>query len=208
MARYTGSVCRICRREGEKLYLKGQRCYTDKCAFERHPYVPGEHGQGRIKLSQHGMQLREKQKLRKRYGILEKQFRRYFEMAEKMSGVTGDNFLQLLERRLDNVVYRLGFATSRNEARQFVLHGHILVNGKKINISSYQVSVNDHIAIKESSMKINRFKDIFEFNADITTPKWLSQDMEKAEGEVLALPEKEDIEFPVEEHLIVEYYSR
>lgn len=208
MARYRGSVCRICRREGEKLYLKGERCYTDKCAIERRPYAPGEHGQGRTKLSGYGLQLREKQKVKRIYGILEKQFKRYFLMAEKMVGVTGENFLRLLERRLDNVVYRLGFATSRNEARQFVLHGHILVNGRKVNIPSYQVDEGDVISVKDSSRKSKRFKEVFEINSEITPPKWLSSDLEKAEGKVLSLPEREDIDYPVEEHLIVEYYSR
>lgn len=208
MARYRGSVCRICRREGEKLYLKGERCYTDKCAIERRPYPPGEHGQGRNKQSGYGIQLREKQKVRRIYGILENQYRNYFEKAEKMPGVTGENFLQILERRLDNVVFRLGFATSRNEARQFVLHGHILVNGRKVNIPSYQVEVDDVISVKEESRKTTRFKEVFEFNAEITVPKWISVDMEKGEGKVLALPDREDIDYPVEEHLIVEFYSR
>src|SRR5690554_2205721 len=208
MARYRGSVCRICRREGEKLYLKGERCYTDKCAIDRRPYPPGEHGQGRHKQSEYGLQLREKQKVRRIYGILEKQFRNYFEKAEKTPGITGENFLQILERRLDNVVYRLGFATSRNEARQFVLHGHILVNGRKVNIPSYQVDVDDLITIKEKSRKSTRLKEVFEFNAEITVPKWLSVNMEKGEGKILALPDREDIDYPVEEHLIVEFYSR
>jgi len=208
MARYRGAVCRICRREGEKLYLKGERCYTDKCAIERRPYPPGEHGQGRNKQSGYGVQLREKQKVRRLYGILENQYRNYFEKAEKMPGVTGENFLQILERRLDNVVFRLGFATSRNEARQFVLHGHILVNGRKVNIPSYQVDVDDVISVKEESLKTTRFKEVLEFNAEITVPKWLSVDLEKAEGKVLALPDREDIDYPVEEHLIVEFYSR
>lgn len=208
MARYRGAVCRICRREGEKLYLKGERCYTDKCAIERRPYPPGEHGQGRNKQSGYGVQLREKQKVRRLYGILENQYRNYFEKAEKMPGVTGENFLQILERRLDNVVFRLGFATSRNEARQFVLHGHILVNGRKVNIPSYQVDVDDIISVKEESLKTTRFKEVLEFNAEITVPKWLSVDLEKGEGKVLALPDREDIDYPVEEHLIVEFYSR
>ncbi|QTL99274.1 30S ribosomal protein S4 [Iocasia frigidifontis] len=208
MARYRGSVCRLCRREGEKLYLKGERCYTDKCAIERRAYPPGEHGQGRIKLSEYGLQLREKQKVRRIYGILEKQYGNYFAKAENMPGVTGENFLQLLERRLDNTVYRMGFATSRNEARQFVLHGHILVNGKKVNIPSYQVDVDDVIAVKDASRKGKRFKDVFEFNSEITTPDWLSVNLEKAEGKVVSLPTREDIDYPVEEHLIVEFYSR
>ncbi|MFW6034959.1 MAG: 30S ribosomal protein S4 [Halothermotrichaceae bacterium] len=208
MARYRGSVCRICRREGEKLYLKGERCYTDKCAIERRPYPPGEHGQGRHKQSEYGSQLREKQKVRKIYGILEKQFRNYFETAENMPGVTGDNLLQLLERRLDNVVFRMGFAASRNEARQFVLHGHIRVNGRKVSIPSYQVDVNDEISVKDSSRKTKRFKEVFEFNSEATPPEWLSSNLDKAEGKILSLPGLEDIDYPVEEHLIVEYYSR
>ncbi|MCG8513126.1 MAG: 30S ribosomal protein S4 [Halanaerobiales bacterium] len=208
MARYRGAVCRICRREGEKLYLKGERCYTDKCAIERRPYPPGQHGQGRQKRSDYGTQLREKQKVRRVYGILEKQFKRYFEMAEKMSGITGENFLQLLERRLDNVVFRMGFATSRNQARQLVLHGHLQVNGKKVNIPSYLVTDDDVISVKETSRKSKKFKEIFEYNSELTSPKWLSVNMDKAEGKVLSLPDREDVDLAVEEHLIVEYYSR
>lgn len=208
MARYTESVCRLCRREGEKLYLKGARCYSDKCSFDRRPYAPGEHGQGRSKVSEYGLQLREKQKVRRIYGLMENKFRRYFEKAERMRGITGENFLQLLERRLDNTVYRLGFATSRKEARQFVLHGHIYVNGDRVNIPSYQVDEGDLISIKDSSRKNSRFKEVMEFNSEITPPEWLSVDMEKGEGKVLDLPVREDIDYPVEEHLVVEYYSR
>ncbi|ADO77787.1 30S ribosomal protein S4 [Halanaerobium praevalens] len=208
MGRYTGSVCKLCRREGEKLYLKGARCYSDKCSFDRRPYVPGEHGQGRHKVSEYGTQLREKQKVRRIYGIMEKQFRNYFEKAENIAGVTGENFLQLLERRLDNVVYRMGFASSRNEARQFVLHGHITVNGRKVDIPSYQIDIDDEIKVKDSSRKSKRFKEIFEYNADFASQEWLNSDLEKAEGTIIALPEREDIDYPVEEHLIVEYYSR
>ncbi len=209
MARYRGSVCKICRREGEKLYLKGERCYTDKCPVERRPYAPGQHGKDRRgKLSEYGIQLREKQKVKSIYGILERQNRRYFKIATKMQGIAGENYLQLLERRLDNVVYRLGFATSRSEARQFVLHGHIRVNGRKVNIPSYLVDVEDVITVKESSRKLPRFKEVFEINADLKVPDWLSVDMEKAEGKVLALPTRDDIDYPVEENLIVEFYSR
>lgn len=208
MARYKESVCRLCRREGAKLYLKGARCYSEKCSFERRPYPPGEHGQGRTKVSEYGLQLREKQKVRRIYGLMEKKFRRYFEEAENMGGVTGENFLTLLERRLDNIVYRLGFASSRNEARQFVLHGHILVNGSRVNIPSYRVDENDTISVKDSSRKSKRFKEVLEFNSELTPPDWLSVNMDKAEGTVLAIPEREDIDYPVEEHLIVEYYSR
>ncbi|MFW6381528.1 MAG: 30S ribosomal protein S4 [Bacillota bacterium] len=208
MARYTESKCKLCRREGEKLYLKGARCYSDKCAFERRPYAPGENGQGRTKVSEYGLQLREKQKVRRIYGLQENKFDRYFKQAENKPGVTGEVFLHLLERRLDNVVYRMGFARSRNEARQFVLHGHIYVNGRKVNIPSYQVEEDDQISVKDSSRKSPTFKDIFDFNAELTPPEWLSVDMDKAEGTVVALPEREDIDYPVEEHLIVEYYSR
>ena len=208
MARDTGPKCKLCRREGEKLYLKGSRCYSDKCSFERRPYAPGEHGQGRAQTSEYALQLREKQKVRRIYGLQENKFKRYFGMAEGMSGVTGENFLQLLERRLDNVVYRLGFATSRNEARQFVLHGHVYVNGRKVNIPSYQVDEEDSISVKDSSRKNKRFQEILEFNEDLTPPEWLSVNMDKAEGKVISLPEMDDLDFPVEEHLIVEYYSR
>ncbi len=208
MARYTGSVCKLCRREGQKLYLKGARCYSEKCAFERRPYAPGDNGQGRRKNSQYGLQLREKQKVRRIYGLMEKKYRRYFEMAERAKGVTGENFLQLLERRLDNVVYRLGFATSRKEARQFVLHGHIYVNNKRAGIPSYQVDEGDIVTVKESSRKSKKFKEVLEINSEITPPGWLSVNMEKAEGKVISLPQREDIDYPVEEHLIVEYYSR
>ncbi|HHU92630.1 MAG TPA: 30S ribosomal protein S4 [Halanaerobiaceae bacterium] len=209
MARYRGSVCKICRREGEKLYLKGERCYTDKCPIERRPYGPGQHGKDRRgKQSEYGLQLREKQKVKSIYGVLERQNRRYFKIATKMPGIAGENYLQLLERRLDNVVYRLGFATSRSEARQLVLHGHIQVNGRKVNIPSYLVDVEETISVKEASRKLPKFKDIFEVNADLKVPEWLSVDMEKAEGKVLALPTRDDIDYPVEENLIVEFYSR
>jgi len=208
MARYTGPVCKLCRAEGEKLYLKGARCYSDKCSFDRRPYAPGEQGQGRRKTSEYGQQLREKQKVRKMYGLVEKQFRNYFEEAENMRGVTGENFLTLLERRLDNVVYRLGFASSRNEARQFVLHGHILVNDRKVDIASYRVDEGDVISLKDSSRKNDHFKEILEYNAELTPPTWLSVDLEKAEGNIVSMPEREDIDHPIEEHLIVEFYSR
>ncbi|MFW6268605.1 MAG: 30S ribosomal protein S4 [Bacillota bacterium] len=208
MARDTGPKCKLCRREGEKLYLKGARCFSDKCSFEKRPYAPGEHGQGRTQTSEYALQLREKQKVRRIYGLQENKFKRYFEMAESMPGVTGENFLQLLERRLDNTVYRMGFATSRNEARQFVLHGHIYVNGEKVNIPSYEIDEGDTVSVKDSSRKNSRFQEILEFNAELTPPEWLSVNMDKAEGKVLSLPELENIDFPVEEHLIVEYYSR
>ena len=208
MARNTGAKCKLCRREGDKLYLKGQRCYGDKCSFERRPYAPGEHGQGRVNISEYSLQLREKQKVRRIYGLQENKFKRYFETAEKMAGVTGERFLELLERRLDNTVFRLGFATSRNEARQFVLHGHIFVNDRKVNIPSYQVEEGDEISVKDSSRKNDRFQEIFEYNSEYTPPEWLSVNLDKAEGKVMSMPTMEDIDFPVEEHLIVEYYSR
>jgi len=208
MARYTGPSCRLCRREGMKLYLKGDRCYSDKCAVDRRGYAPGQHGQGRRKLSEYGIQLREKQKAKRIYGVLERQFRKYYEMAEKMKGVTGENLLQLLERRLDNVVYRLGLASSRAEARQLVRHGHFQVNGRKVNIPSYMVDVGDVITVKEKSRSSKRIKELVERAQDRTVPDWLQMDYERLEGKVIELPTKEHIDIPIEEHLIVEFYSR
>lgn len=208
MARYTDASCRLCRREGLKLYLKGERCYTDKCAIARRQYAPGQHGQRRKKQSEYGLQLREKQKAKRIYGILEKQFAKYFEMAERKKGKTGDNLLQILESRLDNVVYRLGFAASRKEARQLVLHGHFMVNGKRVNIPSYLVSVGDEIAIKEESKKSEKFKEIIEATASRISPKWLEIDSENLVGKVVALPTKEDVDIPIEDYLIVELYSK
>lgn len=208
MARYTGPVCRLCRREGEKLYLKGQRCYSDKCAISKRPYAPGQHGQSRSKTSGYGLQLREKQKVRRIYGILERQFRRYFEMAEKRPGVTGENFLQILERRLDNVVFRLGFSSSRNEARQLVLHGHVKVNGRRVNIPSFLVSVDDIIEIHEKSKTKSRMKEIKELNETYKAPSWMESDIANLSGRVLTEPNREEIDIPIEEHLIVEFYSR
>lgn len=208
MARYTGPSCRLCRREGMKLYLKGERCYTDKCAIVRRNYAPGQHGQVRRKLSEYGIQLREKQKARRIYGVLERQFRNYFELAERQPGATGENLLRLLERRLDNVVYRMGFASSRNEARQLVSHGHFTVNGRKVNIPSYLVKVGDVIAVKESSKEKPKFKDLAEMAAHRTPPAWLSVDAENMTGKVLAYPAREDIDVPISEHLIVELYSK
>ncbi|MGI6706129.1 MAG: 30S ribosomal protein S4 [Clostridia bacterium] len=207
MARYTGAVCRLCRREGMKLYLKGERCYTEKCSITRRPTPPGQHGQSRRKVSEYGLQLREKQKARRIYGVLENQFEKYFEMAERMKGITGENLLQLLERRLDNVVYRLGFASSRAQARQFVRHGHIRVNGKKVNIPSYLVNVGETISVKENSRDIDRFKEAREGTSRIV-PKWLEVDSGNLEGKVVALPVREDIDMELQEHLIVELYSR
>lgn len=207
MARYTGPVCRLCRREGTKLYLKGDRCYTDKCALSRRNYAPGQHGQSRSKLTNHGVQLREKQKVRRYYGVLEGQFKQYYEMASKQSGITGENFLKLLESRIDNVVYRLGLATSRAEARQLVVHGHFSVNGKRVNVPSILLSVGDVIEIIEKSRSSAKFKELVE-NHKSSVPQWLSVDPENMQGRVIAEPSREDIELPIEEHLIVEWYSK
>lgn len=208
MARYTGSVCKLCRREGLKLYLKGDRCYSSKCAFDRRSYAPGQHGQGRKKVSEYGIRLREKQKARRYYGVLERQFRRYFERAERQKGITGENLLVLLERRLDNVVYRLGLASSRNEARQLVRHGHFTVNGRKVNIPSFEVRAGDVIAVRDKSKESPRIKELMERAADRTPPAWLEYDADAARGRVLALPARDQIDTPVQEHLIVELYSR
>ncbi|RKD25412.1 SSU ribosomal protein S4P [Caminicella sporogenes DSM 14501] len=206
MARYTGPSCRQCRREGIKLYLKGERCYTDKCAITRRGSAPGQHGARRAKLSNYGVQLREKQKVKRYYGVLETQFRKYYELAEKQAGITGENLLSILERRLDNVVYRLGFASSRKEARQLVRHGHFTLNGHKANIPSMLVNVGDVIQVKEKSVSSPKFKELKE--KAVNTPKWLEVDMENLKGKVVAVPTREDIDLPIEEHLIVELYSR
>lgn len=208
MARYTGAVCRLCRREGQKLFLKGERCYTEKCSINRRAYVPGQHGQERKKLSEHGIQLREKQKARRYYGILESQFRKYFEMAAKKKGVTGETLLQILESRLDNVIYRLGWGTSRAEARQLVRHGHFTVNGKKVNIPSYLVKEGDVIAIKEKSRNLPKIKSILEEGEGKVIPKWLDLNSDTLEARVVGLADREDIDIPIEEHLIVEFYSK
>lgn len=209
MARYTGPVCRLCRREGKKLYLKGDRCYTNKCGIDRRGYAPGEHGQGRRgKVSEFGIQLREKQKLRRVYGILERQFENYFEMASAKHGITGETLLQILESRFDNVVYRLGFASSRPEARQLVRHGHFSVNGRKVNIPSYLTKVGDTIAVREESKKSPHFEIAAANLGQHTAPAWLELDAEKLSGRVAAVPTREQIDVPVQEHLIVEYYSR
>ena len=208
MARNTEPQCRQCRREGMKLYLKGDRCYSEKCGFTRRPVAPGQHGTSRRKLSEYGIQLREKQKVRRIYGVLEKQFRNYFDAAENMKGITGENLLQLLERRLDNVVYRMGFADSRAQARQFVRHGHITVNGKKVDIPSYLVNVGQTIAVKgKSASEMEHFKALKEGTGRTIVP-WLQVDYEKLEGTVAALPSRQDIDIEIREHLIVELYSR
>ena len=206
MARYTGATCRLCRREGMKLFLKGDRCYTGKCAFERRSYAPGQHGANKKKMSNYGTQLREKQKAKRIYGVLEGQFRRYYEKAERMRGIAGENLLMLLELRLDNVVYRLGYGASRVEARQLVTHGHFLVNGKKVDIPSYSVSVNDVITVSEKSRGSEKFKTFAENPK--TLPAWLTANVENYEGTVAAMPAREDIDVPVNETLIVELYSK
>ncbi|HAF17999.1 MAG: 30S ribosomal protein S4 [Thermacetogeniaceae bacterium] len=208
MARYTGPVCRLCRREGIKLYLKGDRCYSEKCAVDKRNYPPGQKAQGRKKVTEYGLQLREKQRARRIYGVLERQFSRYFDIAERQQGITGENLLRLLERRLDNVVYRLGFAQSRAQARQLVRHGHFTVNDKKVNIPSFLVRSGDEIAISEKSRELPLFTEIIEAAAQKTPPVWLEVDLEKMRGRVLGLPNREDIDVPIQEHLIVELYSR
>ncbi|MCG0276109.1 MAG: 30S ribosomal protein S4 [Thermosediminibacteraceae bacterium] len=208
MARYTGPVCRLCRREGIKLYLKGERCYTPKCAIDRRGYAPGQHGQMKRKLSEYGLQLREKQKAKRIYGVLERQFKIYFEEAVRRKGVTGENLLRLLECRLDNVVYRLGFAKSRAQARQIVRHGHIEVNGRKVNIPSYQVKPGDVIAVREKSRSLELFKEMAEAGKGRMVPEWLSVNYDTLTGEVMRLPNREDIDVPIQEHLIVELYSK
>ena len=209
MARYIGESCRICRREGEKLFLKGSRCYTDKCALTRRAYAPGQHGQKRKKQSEYGVQLREKQKAKSFYGVLESQFRKYFEEAARSKEVTGTRLLQILESRLDNVVYRLGLATSRSQARQLVRHGHFEVNGVKVNIPSYLTKVGDVIKVRESSANSEIFKQIIEANENgRPVPTWLESNLADKTGKIVALPTREEIDLPVQEHLIVELYSK
>ncbi len=208
MARYTGAVCRLCRREGQKLFLKGERCYTGKCAVSRRAYAPGQHGQARNrKASEYGKQLRTKQYARRYYGVLEGQFHHYFELASKMQGVTGENLLRLLESRLDNVVYRLGFASSRAEARQLVTQGHFTVNGRKVNIPSYLTKVGEVVALKENSRALDKMKALVEANSARPVPKWLEKTAEW-EAKIAAVPAREDIDLPIEETLIVELYSK
>lgn len=209
MARYHGSACRLCRRENLKLFLKGDRCYSDKCSFERRPYGPGQHGQRRGgKVSDYRVQLREKQKVRRIYGVLEKQFRGYYERADRQKGITGTNLLVLLERRLDNTVYRMGFAASRNQARQLVGHGHFLVNGKKVNIPSYLVSPGDVVEVREKSRNVPQIVDSMETFVRRGTPNWIEVEKEKFKGTLKALPNREDLTMPVQEQLIVELYSK
>jgi len=209
MARYTDAVCRLCRREGQKLFLKGDRCYTEKCALTRRAYAPGQHGQGRRnKASEYGSQLREKQKAKRYYGVLESQFRGYFEQAIKRKGKTGENLLSILETRLDNAVYRLGFAMSRAEARQLVRHGHFTVDGKKVNIPSFLVKPGMIITLKDSSRSLDKFKAVVEANSFRQPPKWLDYDANALVAKVVGIPAREDIDLPIEEQLIVELYSK
>lgn len=208
MARYTDAVCKLCRREGKKLFLKGSRCYTDKCALARRAYAPGQHGQGRKKSSEYGLQLRAKQQARRYYGIQEGQFHKYFLMAERKQGVTGDNLLQICESRIDNVVYLLGWASSRIEARQLVNHGHYEVNGKRVDIPSYLLKAGDVVTIRQKSRDSEKIKSVIETNGARPVPQWLDLDREAFSAKVLNLPTRDQIETPVEEHLIVEFYSK
>ncbi len=208
MARYTGPVCRLCRREGTKLFLKGERCMTGKCAIDRRNSAPGQHGASGKKLKEYGRQLREKQKVRRYYGVLEKQFVNYYEEADRREGMTGENLLKLLESRLDNVVYRMGMAESRREARQLVLHEHFELNGKKVNIPSMLVKVGDVVTVRENFRSSEKFKFLAEGISSKLSPKWLEVNKEKCSAKVIALPEREDIDFPINEQLIVELYSK
>ncbi|MBU4312879.1 MAG: 30S ribosomal protein S4 [Candidatus Omnitrophica bacterium] len=209
MARYTGSSCRVCRREGEKLFLKGTRCYTDKCAFGRRGYAPGQHGKGRrFKMSNYGTQLRQKQKVKKIYGILEKQFRRYFTIAARVKGVTGEKLLELLERRLDNVIFRSCFAVSRAQARQMVRHGNVLVNNRKVNIPSYSVKPGDRVQLKPKDNLVKSAKETIEKIKDRGVPEWLKSDFEALKADITRLPKREDVGMDIKEQLIVELYSK
>jgi len=208
LARHTESVCRLCRRENLKLFLKGERCYTEKCAYDRRSYPPGQHGQSRKKFSDYGTQLREKQKVKRMYGILENQFRNIFKEADRQKGITGETLLSLLERRLDNIIYRLGFANSRNEARQLVLHNHFLVNQSKVSIPSYLVKPGDVIELREKSKKVVRILEALEGVARRGVPQWLELDKNQMKGSVKGLPTREDITIPIQEKLIVELFSK
>ncbi|MCE1225929.1 MAG: 30S ribosomal protein S4 [Geobacteraceae bacterium] len=208
MARYIGPSCRLCRRENMELFLKGDRCYTDKCALKRRNYPPGQHGQGRSKTSDYGVQLREKQKVKRLYGLLEKQFRSYFDRADRMKGVTGENLLTLLERRLDNVVYRLGFASSRSEARQLVRHGHFVLNGRKATIPSMQVKTGDQIELREKSRAVVSINEALDAVVRRGIPQWLELERDAFKGAVKMIPVREDIVTPIQEQLIVELYSK
>lgn len=208
MARYTGPVCRLCRREGIKLYLKGDRCFSEKCAIDKRPFAPGQHGQGRRRNSEYGQQLREKQKARRFYGVLEKQFEHYYEEASRRQGVTGENLLQLLESRLDNVAFRLGFGASRKEARQLVRHGHFTVNGKRVDIPSYLTKPGDVIAVREKSQSAGRLKELLDLLESKTIAPWLELDAQAKVGKVVRIPSRDEIDTPVAEQMIIEHYSR
>ena len=208
MARYTGAVCRLCRREGQKLFLKGERCYSDKCSVALRGYAPGQHGQGRKKTSEYGMQLRAKQTARRFYGVQENQFHHYFEIAERKQGITGDNLLRILESRLDNVVYRVGFASSRAEARQLVGHGHFEVNGKRVDIASYLLKAGDVVSVCEKSRGSEKIKAVVEANSARPVPQWIDVNRDQLTAKVIALPTRDQIEAPVDEQLIVEFYSK
>jgi len=208
MARYTGPACKLCRREGTKLFLKGERCTSGKCALDRRSTAPGQHGAATKKQREYGIQLREKQKTKRYYGVQEKQFKSYFAEADRVEGMTGENLIKLIERRLDNVVYRMGMAESRKEARQLVLHAHFLLNGKKVNIPSLLVKVGDVISVKDTSKDSPKFKELIEGQDSKISPKWLEINKEKLSAKVIALPEREDIDFPFNEQLIVELYSK
>ncbi|MFA5338734.1 MAG: 30S ribosomal protein S4 [Candidatus Omnitrophota bacterium] len=208
MAKYKDAVCRLCRREGSKLFLKGTRCYTPKCGISRREYAPGQHGQGRIKLSDYGLQLREKQKLKRIYGVLEKQFRNYFKMANKSKGVTGEILLQLLERRFDNTLFRSGLANSTADARQIIAHGHVKINGRRTDIPSYSVKVGDTVKIESKEGIVKHIKSNIELTKDRGIPKWMAVDANGLEVKIVKLPSREDIGFPIQEQLIVELYSK
>lgn len=209
MARYTDATCKLCRREGEKLFLKGQKCYTEKCAFSKRSYAPGQHGQQKKKLSEYGIQLREKQKARRIYGVLEKQFRRYFVLANKRKGITGENLLQILETRLDNVIFRLGLATSRAEARQLVTHGHFNINGKRVDIPSYIVKVGDSILVDEKFRKSPKLEFVDNVAGSKVIPEWLDFNKDSLTGKIVSLPKKDDMtDITIKDHLIVELYSK
>lgn len=208
MARNTGPRCRQCRRENMKLFLKGERCFTDSCAFDRRQYAPGQHGQGRTKFSSYGEQLREKQKVKRMYGVLEKQFRTYYHKASQKKGVTGENLIKTLESRLDNMLFRLGFSSSRSEGRQLIKHGHFLINGKKVDVPSYLLKADDVISVRERSRKVERIKQAMETAKQRGIPRWLELNIEQFEGKVIAVPERDEITTPIKEQLIVELYSK
>lgn len=208
MARYTGPTCKLCRREGLKLFLKGERCFSDKCSFDRRPYAPGQHGQRRTKTSEYARHLREKQKVRRIYGVLEKQFSLYFLSADRSKGVTGQNLLRLLERRIDNVVYRMGFANTRRASRQLVRHNHVLVNGNRVNIPSYLVKKGDEISLRERSTKIQSIKDSLEAKERHGWDSWIEMDAKNLKGVFKEIPDVQDLQLPIEDQLIVEFYSR